>query len=150
MMRAGLAGNGDRLLRLCAFRGNGDFLRRDRYPALGPEADCVHHAIEVLALAGQAVLDADRRLRDDDPLDDALVLKLLEPLGEQAIVQARHGIADIGKADAPAAHGADDGAGPAFADQLHRLMEGWAECSWNNFVFHEAILYDDPTYCNIS
>jgi hypothetical protein len=92
-------------------------------PAFGPFADGGERMLERAPLFGELVLDADRRFRDDDALDDPLGLELAQAFGQHAIADVGHGGAQLGEAHPPVEQELDDGAGPAAADQLDGAVE---------------------------
>ena len=122
----------------CGLRLGSDIVRVGFEPVVGPGRNRVHDGVERGALVGEVVFDSDRRTGEHLAVNDSFGLEFLEALGKKSIMQSRHGVADIGKAVAPAAHRPENGSVPALANQLDRFMEGRAKGGNVRFVFHNA------------
>ena len=66
-------------------------------PSLGPVRHLSDRGAESQSLLRQRVLDPDRRLGNDRPLNDPFLLELLESLTEHAVGDVRDGVAQGGK-----------------------------------------------------
>jgi hypothetical protein len=94
---------------------------------VGPVTDGVERVGEGASFLRQLVLDPDRRVGEDVPLDDALFLQFLEPLAEHAVGDVGNGTPQLGEPAAGPQEQVNDGPGPLLTDQLDRLVECGAE-----------------------
>ena len=110
-------------------------------PRFRPCGDRIDHAGQRAPLLGDVILDADRRVGEHRPLHDAFRFEFLQPLRKHPVAEARHGLRKVAEARDAAQHGADDGAGPAAADQLHGVVVTRAEAAGGRGVHvHRAII----------
>ena len=96
-------------------------------PALGPGADRADDLAEGLAAFGESVGYADGAVGGDRAGDQAFALQLPEALGEEAVGEAGDGGEDLVEAGGAGNQDAQNGADPAAADQLDRVLEARAE-----------------------
>src|SRR5215207_7822265 len=76
-----------------------------------------------MALVGELIADPRAGALLDLAPDQAGLLELLEPAGEQTVGHAGHRLLELGEAQRPAGERVEDRAGPAAPDQLHRAVE---------------------------
>jgi len=98
-----------------------------RNPPLGPLSDFIQRALQGAPFLRQRVFHADRCVGHDDPLDDPFRLELAQALRQHAVADVGDGIAELGIPHASVEQQADDGAGPAAADQLDRMVKAAAQ-----------------------
>src|SRR5215213_6896999 len=91
-------------------------------PATSPGLQRVDRRLQGQALLRQQVLDARRVAVQDDPVDDALGLELLQPLREEAVRQIGHALLDLREARGSLEQDRDDRPGPALAYELYCLV----------------------------
>src|SRR5215212_8965966 len=97
-------------------------MRARLQPGVGPLLERAHGRLEGLALLGEDVLHPHGRVGDHVPLDDALGLELLHPLGQQAVGEVRHQLLELREPGRAVQQHEQDRAGPALADELDSLV----------------------------
>jgi len=107
-------------------------------PFVGPGGDRIHDAIERRAFFSQAIFDSHGGIGNNDTLDDTFAFEFLEPFGKESIMQTGDGFAYIGEAISTAAHGAEDCAIPALANEFYRLVESRTEGRNDRLIFHNV------------
>ena len=101
--------------------------RLDHDVLLCPHRNGLDRRRKPAALHAERVLDANRRVGNDGPLDDALFLEFLKPLAQHPIRDVGDGVAQSGKPAAGAHQDVEDGAGPSPPDELAGVMKLPAE-----------------------